>query len=70
MAITVTISGQTAAQGTEMGIQMGKFLHPGTNATKPEVEAWLRGVLLSAVRDQQKGALVAAVATPPDFDTV
>jgi hypothetical protein len=70
MAITVTISGQTAGQGTEMGIQMGKALHPGTVATKAEVEAWLRGILLAEVRNQQKNALFAAVATPPDFDTV
>lgn len=70
MAITVTISGQTAAQGTEMGIQWGKFLHPGTNATKAEVEAYLRGIVIGVVKDQQKAVAIAAVATPPDFDAV
>ncbi len=70
MAITVTISGQTAGQGTVMATEWGKFLHPGTPATKAEVEAYLRNILLGVVRDSQKNAAVAAVATPPDFDTV
>ena len=68
--ITVTISGFTAPQGQVMGEAWGMILHPGTNATKAEVEAELRRILIQGVKDQQYGASIAAVVTPPDFDTV
>jgi hypothetical protein len=70
MAITVTISGFTAPQGQVMGEAWGKILHPGTNATKAEVEAHLRGILIQGVKDRQHSEAIAAVPAPPDFDTV
>jgi hypothetical protein len=68
--ITVTISGFTPAQGQVMAEEWGKFLHPGTNATRAEVEAYLLGILRGVVKDQQKAIAVAAVPEPPHFDTV
>jgi hypothetical protein len=66
--ITVTISGFTPQQGQVMGEEWGKYLHPGTNATKAEVEAHLLGILRGVVKSQQHSAAIAAVPEPANFD--
>jgi hypothetical protein len=68
--ITVTISGFTPQQGQVMAEKWGKILHPGTNATRQEVEAHLLHILRQGVKDQQLSEAQAAVPVPPDFDTV
>lgn len=66
--ITVTIGGTTAPQRTRAFAAWGAFLHPGTNATAAEIEAYLRNLVIQVTQDYELAQARAAVAQPAALD--
>lgn len=64
---TVTIT-TDAAMDARLAPAFGAFLHPGTNATTPEVKAWLVEQMRQVVRNYEDRIAKAAVAAPASFD--
>lgn len=68
MAIAVNVTGATVPQRTIALAAWGAFLHPGRDATLPEIESYLRAEFLKVVRDYQYEQSVAAVPEPAPLD--